>query len=99
MFNGFKEDYEKILGIILENVLQQGSPDFIAINKNSGKLISIDITGLYQNSELAQIQHWWQEGREGFLEETISRQMNNITKCSKRKRKNLLNTIICNLYG
>jgi len=58
MFNGFKEDYEKILGIILENVLQQGSPDFIAINKNSGKLISIDITGLYQNSELAQIQHW-----------------------------------------
>ena len=70
IFHRFKDAYKNKTGTVLDNVLkteEPKAPDFRAIDKFTGASIGIEITGVYQSPEEAKIQHWRQEGWEGFF--------------------------------
>jgi hypothetical protein len=67
MYHRFKEGYLRKTGINLTDETQQESPDFIAINQKTGKILGIEISGVYQNPEEAKLQYWRQEGWNGFF--------------------------------
>jgi hypothetical protein len=67
IFYRFKDVYEKEKDIILENIVHDESPDFIAINKNDDSSVGIEVTGVYQNKEEAMLQYWRQDGWQDFF--------------------------------